>query len=151
MPTPTTNSLRPMRSPCRARKWTGDFGAARDAFQPREEGCATSGNSLIRMPAARRASKGGLAVAERVSGNWHGVPDLSWWRLGGAAAINERTAMFAVRVLRGAAGVAAVGVLGLIVTGKSARLASLATAVRWEADVVSLSAASIMRALVVSL
>ena len=56
--------------------------------------------------------------------------------------------MFALRVLRGAAGVAAVGVLGLMVVGTSARLASFAPAGSGAAEVVYLPDARLLRPLV---
>jgi hypothetical protein len=60
----------------------------------------------------------------------------------------KRTAMYGVRVLRGAAGVAAVGVLGVVVTATSVRLQSLAPDSSGTAEVVYLPDAHLLRPLV---
>ena len=74
--------------------------------------------------------------------------ELRCWRLGGAAAINEKNGMYAVRVLRGAAGIAAVGLLGVVVTGTSAKLQSIPSASSGAAEVVYLPDARLLRPLV---
>ncbi len=56
--------------------------------------------------------------------------------------------MYAVRVLRGAAGLAAVALLGLVVTGTSAQLQSIAPASSGAAEVVYLPDARLLRPLV---